>query len=47
MKRRHFLGLALTFTATACTSAGESMPDKPPVKLAVDRPTFLYFFTVN
>ena len=47
MNRRHFLGLALAFTATACTSAGGSASDKSPVKLAVDRPTFLYFFTVN
>lgn len=43
MNRRHFLMAIATLAMTACSTQNTN----PPVALAKDKPTLLYFWTPN
>jgi hypothetical protein len=46
MKRRQFLRTAASLGGAALLSAcGASSPASPPLQLAKDKPTFVFFFT--
>jgi hypothetical protein len=46
MNRRRCLAL-FSLATLACAAAACSAPAQPPVPLAQDKPTLLYFFTDN